>query len=61
MKATVTEECIACGQCVEICPEVFVLEDDIAEVIVDEIPEEYQDKCKEAAEECPAEAIIIEE
>ncbi|MEA2114540.1 MAG: ferredoxin [Thermodesulfobacteriota bacterium] len=61
MKITITDECIACEQCVEICPEVFVLEGDIAEVIVDEVPEEYQQACREAAEECPAEAIIIEE
>lgn len=32
-----------------------------AEVTVDEVPEEYQEACLEAAEECPAEAIIIEE
>lgn len=61
MKIKITEECIACEQCVETCPEVFALEDDIAEVTVDEIPEEYHDLCRKAAEECPAEAIIIEE
>jgi ferredoxin len=35
--------------------------DETAEVTGDEVPEEYQEACREAAEECPAEAIIIEE
>lgn len=61
MKVTISEECISCEQCVEICPEVFAMGDDIAEVTVDEVPEEYQESCREAAEECPAEAILIEE
>lgn len=61
MKITIEDTCIACEQCVEICPEVFELEGDIAEVMVDEVPEEYQELCREAAAECPAEAIIIEE
>lgn len=40
MKATVDrDECIGCGQCEELCPEVFKLDDDlISSVIVDEIP-----------------------
>ena len=60
MKITINEECIACEQCVEICPEVFSMGDETAEVTVDEVPKEYQEACREAAEECPAEAIIIE-
>lgn len=60
MKASVTEDCIACGRCVEICPEVFEMGEDIAEVKVDEIPEEYQDATQEAADECPASAILVE-
>jgi ferredoxin len=42
------------------CPEVFELGDDIAQVIVDIVPEEYEDAVQQAAEECPVEAIIIE-
>lgn len=60
MKASVTEDCIACGRCVEICPEVFEMGEDIAEVKVDEIPEEYQDTAQEAADECPTSAILVE-
>ena len=60
MKARVTEDCISCGRCVEICPEVFEMRDDRAYVKVDEIPEQYQDATQEAADECPTSAIIVE-
>jgi ferredoxin len=61
MKAEVTEDCIACGLCVDTCPEVFEMGDQLAEVIVDEIPEEAEESAIQAAEDCPTEAIIIEE
>jgi len=62
MKAVVDEEeCTGCGLCTETCPEVFELSDDVASVIVDEVPEDAIDTCKQAAEECPVEAISIEE
>lgn len=60
MKAKVTDDCIACEQCVDICPEVFEMGDEFAEVLVDEIPEEYEDDVQEAAEICPTEAIVVE-
>jgi ferredoxin len=60
MKARVTEDCISCGRCVEICPEVFELSEDKAVVKTDPIPEAYQDAAQEAADECPTSAIIIE-
>ena len=61
MRVSITDECIACELCVETCPQVFEMGDDIAEVIVDDVPAEYQDAVLEAAEECPSEAIIVEE
>jgi ferredoxin len=33
---------------------------EMAEVIVDEIPAEYEEAAQQAADECPVEAIIIE-
>jgi ferredoxin len=61
MKVKVTEDCIACGLCVDTCPDVFEMGDEFAEVIVDEVPDEHQEAVKQAAEECPVEAIVIEE
>ena len=62
MKAIVTEDCILCGACADICPEVFdVSEGDIARVIVDIIPEELKAKAKEACEACPVDAITLED
>jgi ferredoxin len=56
--------CTGCGSCEEICPEVFEVIDDIAVNLLGEttdIPEEYYGTCRDAADSCPVEAIIIEE
>lgn len=60
MKVTIEDTCTACGLCVDTCPEVFEMGDDIAQVIVDEVPEEHEEAVKQAAEECPSESIIVE-
>ena len=61
MRATVTEDCIACERCVEICPEVFEMGEEFAEVKVDEVGEEYEAAVQDAADECPTSAIIVEQ
>jgi ferredoxin len=62
MKVTVDEEtCIGCGLCSETCPEVFEMSDDKATVKVNKVPENAIKTCREAAENCPVEAIQIEE
>jgi ferredoxin len=64
VKALIDEDlCTACGTCPEVCPEVFELPDDaeVARVKVDPVPPDLEEKAKEAAEECPVDAISIEE
>ena len=63
MKVTVTENCMGDRRCNDLCPEVFKYDEDELKSMVkfDEIPEKYQDIVRQAAEECGAQAIIIED
>ncbi|MCD7894609.1 MAG: ferredoxin [Erysipelotrichaceae bacterium] len=61
MSYKVNENCIGCGTCAAICPDVFDLNaDGLAENIIGDIPDELMDSAKEAAESCPVEAIVEE-
>lgn len=60
MKVRIEDTCTACGLCVDTCPDVFEMGDDIAEVKVDEVPENLEADVQQAAEECPSESIIVE-
>jgi len=57
---TINDECTGCGLCETTCPEVFEL-DDVASVKADANFNEFEEYVKQAAEECPVEAIEIEE
>jgi ferredoxin len=62
MKATVDQDtCIGCTLCPQICPEVFKMEGDKAVVYVDPVPKEVEDTCKDAASQCPVNAITVTE
>ena len=60
MRVRIDDSCTGCGLCVDVCPDVFEMGDDIAEAVVDEVPAELEDLAQEAADECPAEAIFLE-
>jgi len=55
------ELCIGCESCVELCPEVFEVRDDVKAYVIGEDKCDSCD-CEEAANICPTEAIsFIEE
>ena len=58
-KVWIEEGCIACGLCVETCPEVFTMED-TATVIEGVHYADYEKKVIEAAGNCPVEVIKYE-
>jgi ferredoxin len=63
VKAVVDRDaCTGCELCVETCPDVFEMDDEgIAVVKVDEVPAEAAETCREAAADCPSDAISIVE
>ena len=60
MEANITDECIACERCVEICPKVFQMGDEYAEVQMNPIPDDLEESVQKAADECPVDAIVLE-
>lgn len=60
MIVKIEDTCTACGLCADTCPEVFEMGDDIAEVIADVVPPEFEEATQQAVDECPVEAIIVE-
>lgn len=62
MEAVVNkEECVGCGACVEICPEVFRLDDDDKAYAYGDVTDENKDSVQEAIDTCPVSAISWEE
>lgn len=63
MKASIDRDgCIACELCPSTCPDVFRMADDgLAEVYVDEVPKNSENKAKEAEADCPVSVIKVEE
>ena len=58
MKYYVNEQCIGCGLCEGICPEVFeITNNGVAKAIDDPVANEIEDKAAEAKESCPVGAI----
>lgn len=58
MKVKVIDEnCIGCGACEAICPQVFELKDGISTVVEENIEDSLKEIVTEALEFCPTEAI----
>lgn len=56
------EKCIGCGACAEICPAVFFLDEEIGKSrVIDPEACDYSGCCEAAEENCPVEAITVEE
>ena len=60
MNATVNENCIGCGLCAGVCPEVFSMGDD-GFAHGGEVRAGVLDTAQEARDGCPVSAISIEE
>ena len=56
---TITDDCTGCGLCEATCPEAFDL-DDIASVKAGVDLNEHEELIRQAADECPVEAIVVE-
>ncbi len=63
MKATITKECMGDRNCNKLCEEVFEYDEDqlLSIVKFDKIPAHLEAIVQQAADECGADAIIIEE
>ena len=58
MKVTVNEDCISCGMCINMCPDVFAYgADGLSEVVGN--PNACPDAVEAAVEACPTNAIEI--
>jgi len=56
------DKCIGCGRCMEICPAAFYLNEEIGKAeVIDPDACEFAGCCEAAEENCPVEAISVEE
>ncbi len=62
-KVWIEDGCICCGSSSDTCPEVFEIPDDDDSNIVKENVDfsQYEEKIKEAADDCPMDVIKYEE
>ena len=63
MKVTISKQCMGDRNCNNLCPEVFKYDEDqlLSTILIDPIPEHLKEIVRQAAAECGADAITIEE
>jgi len=52
-----TDTCTGCGLCTDGCPDVFVLEGEVAKVKSDPVPASTEECVQQAIQDCPVNAI----
>lgn len=53
MAFKITEDCVGCGSCVDVCPTEAIIEDGEVYLITEDCAD-----CGSCVDECPSEAII---
>jgi ferredoxin len=62
MKAVVDQEiCIYCLGCLEICPELFGMDEYNTVIFNGPVPKNSEQSCRGAADQCPINAIKLDE
>jgi ferredoxin len=62
VKASIDKElCTGCELCVSTCPDIFEMDGEAARVKADAVPDAAEDAVQQAAEDCPASAIKVED
>lgn len=59
MNVHVNSNCIGCGLCASLCPDVFTMTDEGVAAARDEIYPDQFPQIREAAESCPVNAIDV--
>lgn len=62
MKVSVDRDlCTGCELCIDACPDIFEMYEDLSRAKMKVVPKDQEDCVRETAEDCPVEAIIVEE
>jgi ferredoxin len=60
MKVRVNRDaCVGDETCVSLCPDVFEMDGEVAKAMFENVPADLRESCREAAEACPVEAIVL--
>ncbi|MGC8866697.1 MAG: ferredoxin [Elusimicrobiales bacterium] len=61
MKVSINKDvCIGCGLCANDCPDIFEMSGDKATTKLTNVPKAQEEACKNAATNCPVQAIVCE-